>query len=331
MEKKIIAGIAAALIVISGCGKGISHDYKYKKSNIENIDYRYSMREFVKKISDYSKEKNDKFIVIQQNAEDILPSKSDEREEYLKGIDGIGREDVNYGYDEDNKETDKEIKKEMIKNLNVFRDNGKKVLAVDYCYDKEKMLNSYKDNEKYGYISFAADERNLNNIPKFPESIYNENSNDIETLDDAKNFLYLINPEKYQDKKDFINEINETNYDVVIIDAFFNSDIEKYTKEEINSMKHKKNGGKRLIISYMSIGECEDYRFYWNEEWKSNKPKWLEYENNDWSGNYIVKYWNKQWQDIIVGKKDSYIDKILDMNFDGVYLDIVDGYYNFEE
>ena len=335
MVKKIMVGIMIVLIVISGCGKEINNNYQSEKSNdeqeIKNIDYRDSMREFVKKISNYSKAKNGQFIVIQQNAEDILPSEEEKRKEYLEYIDGIGREDVNYGYDKDNKETDEEVKEEMINNLNLFRDAGKKVLAVDYCYDKEKMLKSYQDNEDYGYISFAADERNLNNIPEFPESIYNENSSDVETLDDAKNFLYLINPENYDDKKEFINAINDTNYDVVIIDAFFNSDVEQYTEEEINSMKRKKNGGGRLVISYMSIGECEDYRFYWNKEWNTNKPKWLVHENDDWSGNYIVKYWDKQWQGIIVGNKDSYLDKILDMNFDGVYLDIVDGYYNFEE
>ena len=232
MVKKIIAGIMIMLIVISGCGKEINNNYQYEKSNdeqeIKNIDYRDSMREFVKKISNYSKAKKEQFIVIQQNAEDILPSEEEKRNEYLEVIDGIGREDVNYGYDKDNKETDKDVKEEMIKHLNLFRDSGKKVLAVDYCYDKEKMLKSYEDNEDYGYISFAADERNLNNIPEFPESIYNENSSDIETLDDAKNFLYLINPENYDDKKKFINAINDTNYDVVIIDAFFNSAIEQY-------------------------------------------------------------------------------------------------------
>ena len=63
------------------------------------------MREFVKKISNYSKAKKEQFIVIQQNAEDILPSEEEKRNEYLEVIDGIGREDVNYGYDKDNKET----------------------------------------------------------------------------------------------------------------------------------------------------------------------------------------------------------------------------------
>lgn len=32
----------------------------------------------------------------------------------------------------------------------------------------------------------------------------------------------------------------------------------------------------------MSIGEAEDYRFYWQNTWKNNKPDWLLTENPQW-------------------------------------------------
>ena len=35
-----------------------------------------------------------------------------------------------------------------------------------------------------------------------------------------------------------------------------------YTAAEILELKTKHNGGKRLVICYMSIGEAEDYRYY---------------------------------------------------------------------
>ena len=38
-----------------------------------------------------------------------------------------------------------------------------------------------------------------------------------------------------------------------------------FTFNEIIALKTKKNGGQRLVIAYMSIGEAEDYRFYWQE------------------------------------------------------------------
>ena len=42
-------------------------------------------------------------------------------------------------------------------------------------------------------------------------------------------------------------------------------------------------------------------------------------------------YWNEDWQKIIYKNNDSYLNKILEANFDGVYLDIIDGFEYFEK
>ena len=44
--------------------------------------------------------------------------------------------------------------------------------------------------------------------------------------------------------------------------------------------------------------------------------------NPDWEGNYKVRYWDKQWQTIIL----EYVDQILEQGFDGVYMDIIDAF-----
>ncbi len=41
----------------------------------------------------------------------------------------------------------------------------------------------------------------------------------------------------------------------------------EFTSVEINQLKSKANGGTRLVISYISIGEAEEYRYYWNSNW----------------------------------------------------------------
>ncbi len=76
-------------------------------------------------------------------------------------------------------------------------------------------------------------------------------------------------------------------------------------------------------ISYFSIGEAEDYRFYWKPEWKKTPPAWLGRENPDWKGNYEVRYWNLDWRDSVL---KPYLQKIVAAGFAGVYLDIVDGF-----
>jgi cysteinyl-tRNA synthetase len=198
---------------------------------------------------------------------------------------------------------------------------------VDYCSAESKIEEALLLNEKYGYISFIAESLELSDIPDDKISI---NDNYINRLSDAQNWLYLLNPERYSSKKSFVKALDETDYDVLVIDAFFDTE-EMLTFEDVEALKTKKNGAKRIVIAYMSIGEAEDYRYYWKEEYEDDPPSWMLWENSEWEGNYPVKYWDEEWQEIIATGDDSYLKKILDAGFNGVYLDIVDGYETFED
>ena len=119
-----------------------------------------------------------------------------------------------------------------------------------------------------------------------------------------------------------------TGYDLLIIDAFYDDEI--LTFEEVNSLKTKSDGERRLVIAYMSIGEAEDYRYYWDPEWNDDPPEWMDGENPDWEGNFKVRYWEPSWQQLIMGNEDSYLDIILTSGFDGTYLDIIDAFEYYE-
>ncbi len=314
-------------LLIIGCGNSTSGDKSFP-----HIDYRQEMRNFVISISEYAKGKNENFIIIPQNGVELITADGEPDGEpvvdYINAVDGQGQEDLFYGYEEDNQPTPPEETQWLVSFLDVLKGDGKKILVTDYCSDKEYIDDSYRKNEEKGYISLATC-RELNCIPPYPPEPHNKNDNDIQTLSDAKNFLYLINPENFETKEEFINALSNTYYDLFIIDAFFNGEL--LSPEDIEKLKRKPNGARRIVVAYMSIGEAEDYRYYWKDEWYQNPPDWLEEENPDWPGNYKVKYWNKEWQSIIFGSEDAYLDKILSVGFDGVYLDIIDAYEYFEE
>jgi len=63
----------------------------------------------------------------------------------------------------------------------------------------------------------------------------------------------------------------------------------------------------------------------------NGNPSFLHSENPNWEGNFYVHYWDEEWQKIICGNDDSYLKKILDAGFDGVYLDLIDAFEYFEE
>jgi cysteinyl-tRNA synthetase len=117
----------------------------------------------------------------------------------------------------------------------------------------------------------------------------------------------------------------DSTYDVVVIDySRDGSDAAAYSPQEIQSIK---DSGK-LVLAYLSIGEAEDYRFYWQSGWETGSPSFIGQENPDWPGNYKVEYWVPGWWDQALA---PYLERILSAGFDGVYLDIVDAYYYWGE
>ncbi len=298
------------------------------------LDYKQEMRNFVQEISNYAKEKNPDFIIIPQNGIEIVTKTGDADASpdltYLKAIDGIGQEDLFYGYDKDNKETPDDITVFLTSYLDLAKYNANKtILVTDYCSEHTKMNHSYDLNRQQTYISFAADHRELDHIPSYPSPIPDENSNNITRLPEAKNFLYLINPDnEFDTKQSFIDILKKTNYDLIIIDFFFKD--EAFTPDQIKQLKIKANGGKRLVISYLSIGQAEEYRYYWQPDWNTGNPSFIDREDPEWQGNYYVRYWDSNWKKIIFNSEDSYLNRIIDSGFDGVYLDIIDAYDHFE-
>jgi cysteinyl-tRNA synthetase, unknown class len=312
--------------ILAGCAQNTNDEYA-------NIDFRNEMRSFVTHISEYAKNNVDDFIIIPQNGQELITDSGEgdgiPESAYLQTIDATGRESMFYGYYNDDEETPSAENQHLLDLCLTCVEHNVPVLATDYCFTESKMETSYVLNEQNGFISFAAPDRNLTRIPGYPHTIHNENSNNIISIHDAQNFLYLISSENYSTKQDLINELCETNYDVILLDLYHNE--VAYTLAEINQLKLKDNGALRLVICYLSIAEAEDYRYYWQESWNTTKPSWLEGENPDWAGNYKVKYWDSDWQDIIFGNDDSYLKQVIDAGFDGSYLDIIDAFEYFEE
>jgi cysteinyl-tRNA synthetase len=124
-------------------------------------------------------------------------------------------------------------------------------------------------------------------------------------------------------------DIAALNVDLVVIDySADGEDATAFGPKDTAFMKSRPDGGTKKLVAYMSIGEAEDYRYYWQKSWETKKtrPAWLDDLNPDWEGNYKVRYWDPAWQAIIMGSPNAYLDKIIAAGFDGVYLDIIDAF-----
>lgn len=94
----------------------------------------------------------------------------------------------------------------------------------------------------------------------------------------------------------------------------------------IARLKRRPDGGRRLVLGYMNVGEAETYRSYWQSAWNRNRPEWVGRPNRDWPDHFFVQYWTPEWQRILMGTRNSALDRILAAGFDGVFLDSVDKY-----
>jgi cysteinyl-tRNA synthetase len=139
-----------------------------------------------------------------------------------------------------------------------------------------------------------------------------------------------VNDFAYQLQDVNLSQLGDTRFDLVVMDySSDGSESGRWSASQIASLQHSP-GGDKLVLAYMSIGEAEDYRWYWRHAWDADHdgipdpgaPSWLGPGNPDWEGNYSVRYWEPAWQAIV----RQYLDKVLAAGFDGVYLDIIDAY-----
>jgi len=135
----------------------------------------------------------------------------------------------------------------------------------------------------------------------------------------VENFLYQL-------QRADPDRIGETAFDLAVVTLATAGS----SPEVIPALKESP-GGPKLILCYMSIGQSENYRWYWNPDWELNPPSWLDLPDGVWAGDHWVRYWDPDWQEIIYGKSGSYLDQILALGFDGVYLDRVDAYWYYQD
>ena len=88
----------------------------------------------------------------------------------------------------------------------------------------------------------------------------------------------------------------------------------------------QKPGGRRLVFSYLSIGEAESWRAYYKSCCSGKTPSWLTHRTQGWGGNYVVRYWEGGWKAIVKAR----LSAIIAAGFDGVYLDRVDTWEAFK-
>jgi cysteinyl-tRNA synthetase len=143
--------------------------------------------------------------------------------------------------------------------------------------------------------------------------------------------LALAETWRYQLDKIDVEALAADPSDLLVIDYAKKDGKVPLTADEVTRIKVHPDGRRRLVVAYLSVGESEEYRYYWNPEWASSPPDWLGEENCAWPKAHRVRYWTSGWKNINYRAADSYLSRIISAGFDGVYLDRVDIFETYEK
>ena len=147
----------------------------------------------------------------------------------------------------------------------------------------------------------------------------------LSAADRPASFAYVLQADALaRSRAAAVGRLETCGRDWIVLDAVYASD-EPWTPTDLDTIRKARPG--RKVLAYLSIGEAENYRPYWKRTWTGGgAPAWLLGENPGWKGNFRVKYWHADWQRLMLEQ----VDAAMARGFDGVYLDIVDGFETFE-
>ena len=129
-----------------------------------------------------------------------------------------------------------------------------------------------------------------------------------------------------------IEAVAASDLDMVVLEPSLDDYTLRFiTPSEIERLKRKPDGSRRLVLGYLPVGEADINRWYWPQSFRDQPPSWQGPPNLNWPGAHPVRYWHPDWRDIVALGERSLLKQILEAGYDGALLDRVDAYWDWRE
>ena len=315
-------------------------------------NYRELMRDTIVAVSDFAREARPGFKIIVEEGRDLISlgqweidlnelhraemegaTTDDERfllklfspddkitvgmpnRRYLQAIDGVFFKDRFCGKNALPADT-----KKLLDNAGVT------VFGVEHCDTAEKKAEAQQKAAKEKTALHAdTDKKEAFASTGEDKQLFLENPNGTEHLNDVRNVLIMTNNQAYSSKGEWVDALAATNYDMIAIDPFFRFN-RPLSAQDVQRLKYKKLGSKRLVFAVLNLSVAEDTRLYWDLTWKLKSPYWLRFPTEGNEAGITVDYWNTEWKKIL----GVYFKEIVSLGYDGVYLTGLDAHKIFE-
>lgn len=199
------------------------------------------------------------------------------------------------------------------------------VISIEQCENDKSIDNAITQSfsDKYPIYPFIDTEEAFRNI--YHQLIINETADNIHNISQARNISFLIEDDLFDSRYQMLQDIRRSNYDIIVIRPVFHNQ-KAFTKEEVDAMKFKQNGARRLILALYNLSELSKDDYLWKKNWDKNRPNWLTAKSSVNPNAYITKYWLPEWKKIAA----HYFKSIVDTEYDGVFLTGLENHNYFE-
>lgn len=301
------------------------------------MDFRQEMRSFVEKIATYARAEKPNFLVIASEPSELIIKRDVQDEKiispartFMRSVDGLLFEGVYFGHQAIGKAPPPEVHNEVMDRINLAKNNGLTVMALDFATKPATIDEVYRNARKDGLIAAAAHRPipELTALPPYPSRPNGENPNNILSMDDVRNFAFISDSSAFGRQDQFAFKLHDTNFDLLIVDPF--SGREALSKRAVETLKYKKLGARRLVFARMDIGTAASYRYYWKPDWQEGSPPFIGAPFPRDPDRYFVEFWRPEWQQIMFGDNQSYLYGLIAQGYDGVILEGMRNYLAFE-
>lgn len=133
---------------------------------------------------------------------------------------------------------------------------------------------------------------------------------------------------QYQDID--LDAVAASDLDLIVLEPSLDDYYGRFIQpDDLVRLKRKPDGGRRIVLAYLPVGETDTKRWYWPENWRRTPPDWVGPDNPHWPGSRHVRFWHPEWRRLIVDGEDSLLNRILVTGYDGALLDRVDAYFDW--
>ncbi len=301
------------------------------------IDHRQEMRTFIERLSTYAREQNRNFSIIIRDANELVIKRDVQDENIISpartlmhSIDGVMFDGLFVGHRVIGQPPPPEVDAVNKDRLARIKRAGLNVFSIEFAADRAAVDKALADADKLGVVTTVVPRTTdeLTGVPNYPKRPHNENPNNILSVQDIKNFVYISDPAAFGRQDQFALSLQGTNFDLVIVDPF--SGREPLSKRAVETLKYKKLGAKRMVFARMDLGTAASYRYYWQPNWREGSPSWIGAPYPGDPDRYFVDFWSPGWQNLMFGNPQSFVYGLIAQGYDGVLLEGLRTYLAFE-